>query len=114
VAGTLMVEPTESEPKHELDRFCDAMIAIRAEIEEVLTGSADKHNNILKNAPHTSAVVTADNWDKEYSRQRAAFPLPYIAERKFWPSIGRVNETHGDRTLICSCPPIEAYSELEA
>ncbi|WP_407428027.1 aminomethyl-transferring glycine dehydrogenase [Arcticibacter sp.] len=114
VAGTLMVEPTESEPKHELDRFCDAMIAIRAEIEEVLTGSADKQNNVLKNAPHTSAVVTADTWEKEYSRQKAAFPLPYVAERKFWPSIGRVNETHGDRTLICSCPPIEAYSEMEA
>jgi len=114
VAGTLMVEPTESEPKHELDRFCDAMISIRAEIEEVLVGSADKQNNILKNAPHTSAVVTADSWTMDYSRQKAAFPLPYVAERKFWPSVGRVNETHGDRTLICSCPPIEAYSELEA
>lgn len=114
VAGTLMVEPTESEPKHELDRFCDAMISIRAEIEEVLVGSADKQNNILKNAPHTSAVVTTDSWTMEYSRQKAAFPLPYVAERKFWPSVGRVNETHGDRTLICSCPPIEAYSELEA
>lgn len=114
VAGTLMVEPTESEPKHELDRFCDAMISIRAEIEEVVTGSSDKQDNILKNAPHTSAVVTADDWNKGYSRQQAAFPLPYVAERKFWPSIGRVNETQGDRTLICSCPPIEAYAELEA
>lgn len=113
VAGTLMVEPTESEPKHELDRFCDAMIAIRAEIEEVVTGSADKQQNVLKNAPHTSAVVTADSWEREYSRQKAAFPLPYVAERKFWPSVGRVNETHGDRTLICSCPPIEAYAEVE-
>ncbi|WP_069659198.1 aminomethyl-transferring glycine dehydrogenase [Arcticibacter eurypsychrophilus] len=111
VAGTLMIEPTESEPKHELDRFCDAMIAIRAEVDEVMNG-ADKHDNILKNAPHTASVVTADVWEKAYSRHKAAFPLPYVAEHKFWPAVGRVNDTQGDRTLICSCPPIEAYAEL--
>jgi glycine dehydrogenase len=109
VPGTLMVEPTESEPKHELDRFCDALISIRKEIEEVEKGLIDKVNNPLKNAPHTAALVTGDDWEKPYSRKRAAFPLPYVAEHKFWPSVGRVNETHGDRTLICSCPPIEAY-----
>jgi glycine dehydrogenase len=111
VAGTVMIEPTESEPKHELDRFCDAMIAIRGEIQEVENGSSDKTDNPLKNAPHTSAVVTADSWERSYSRQKAAFPLPYIAAYKFWPSVGRVNDTHGDRTLICACPPIESYSE---
>ncbi len=111
VAGTVMIEPTESEPKHELDRFCDAMIAIRAEISEVETGKLDPVDNPLKNAPHTAAVVTADEWTHQYSRQTAAFPLPYVAAYKFWPSVGRVNDTHGDRTLICSCPPIESYAE---
>lgn len=110
VAGTLMVEPTESEPKHELDRFCDALIAIRQEIEAVEKGTSDKVDNPLKNAPHTSAVVTADEWSHAYSRQKAAFPLPYVADHKFWPSVGRVNDTHGDRTLICACPPIESYA----
>ena len=112
VAGTVMVEPTESEPKHELDRFCDAMIAIRNEISDVETGLLDKVNNPLKNAPHTAAVITANEWDKPYTRQKAAFPLPYVALNKFWPSVGRVNDTYGDRTLICACPPIEEY-ELE-
>ncbi|SKB62685.1 aminomethyl-transferring glycine dehydrogenase [Daejeonella lutea] len=111
VAGTVMIEPTESEPKHELDRFCDAMISIRSEIKEVEAGTSDKIDNPLKNAPHTSAVVTADEWDRSYSRQKAAFPLPYVAAFKFWPSVGRVNDTHGDRTLICACPPIESYTE---
>jgi glycine dehydrogenase len=111
VAGTVMIEPTESEPKHELDRFCDAMIAIRAEIEEVENGTMDKIDNPLKNAPHTSSVVTANGWSHPYSRQQAAFPLPYVAAYKFWPSVGRVNDTHGDRTLICSCPPVESYAE---
>ena len=111
VAGTVMIEPTESEPKHELDRFCDAMIAIRSEISDVETGTLDKIDNPLKNAPHTSAVVTADEWSHPYSRQKAAFPLPYVASFKFWPSVGRVNDTHGDRTLICACPPIESYME---
>ena len=111
VPGTLMIEPTESEPKQELDRFCDAMIAIRSEIYEVENGSMDKVNNPLKNAPHTAAVIVSTEWNRDYSRERAAFPLPYVTERKFWPSVGRVNDTHGDRTLICSCPPIEAYEE---
>jgi glycine dehydrogenase len=111
VPGTVMIEPTESEPKHELDRFCDAMVAIRSEIEAVENGSSDKVNNPLKNAPHTAAVVTGNEWDRPYSRQTAAFPLPYVANYKFWPSVGRVNDTHGDRTLICACPPIESYAE---
>lgn len=111
VAGTVMIEPTESEPKHELDRFCDAMIAIRAEISEVESGKLDAVDNPLKNAPHTASVVTADDWTHPYSRQTAAFPLPYVAAYKFWPSVGRVNDTHGDRTLVCSCPPIESYAE---
>ncbi|MBK0383277.1 aminomethyl-transferring glycine dehydrogenase [Pedobacter sp. SD-b] len=109
VAGTVMVEPTESEPKHELDRFCDAMIAIRNEIADVETGLLDKVNNPLKNAPHTVAVITGNQWDKPYTRQKAAFPLPYVTLNKFWPSVGRVNDTFGDRTLICTCPPIEEY-----
>ncbi|QEK51960.1 aminomethyl-transferring glycine dehydrogenase [Pedobacter aquae] len=113
VAGTVMVEPTESEPKHELDRFCDAMIAIRNEIADIASGLLDKANNPLKNAPHTAAVVTGNDWDKPYTRQKAAFPLPYVAQYKFWPSVGRVNDTHGDRTLICSCPPLETYAEIE-
>jgi len=114
VAGTVMVEPTESEPKHELDRFCDAMIAIRKEIAEVENGSSDKINNPLKNAPHTVTVVTGNEWDHPYSRQKAAFPLPYVAAYKFWPSVGRVNDTYGDRTLICSCPPLEDYAFEES
>jgi glycine dehydrogenase len=109
VAGTVMVEPTESEPKHELDRFCDAMIAIRNEISDVESGLMDKINNPLKNAPHTAAVITGNEWDKPYTRQKAGFPLPYVALNKFWPSVGRVNDTFGDRTLICTCPPIEEY-----
>ncbi|QPH41501.1 aminomethyl-transferring glycine dehydrogenase [Pedobacter endophyticus] len=111
VAGTLMVEPTESEPKHELDRFCDALIAIKQEITEVENGSLDKADNPLKNAPHTVAVITANEWNHAYSRQTAAFPLPYVLERKFWPSVGRVNDSHGDRSLICACPPVESYLE---
>lgn len=112
VAGTVMVEPTESEPMHELDRFCEAMISIRKEIAAVERDEAvSRTNNLLKNAPHTAIVVTSDTWDRPYSRQDAAFPLPYVAQYKFWPSVGRVNDTHGDRTLICSCPPLEAYEE---
>ena len=109
VAGTLMVEPTESEPKHELDRFCDALIAIRNEISDVESGVLDSTNNPLKNAPHTAAIITGNEWNKPYTRQKAAFPLPYVAERKFWPSVGRVNDTFGDRTLICSCPAVSEY-----
>jgi len=113
VAGTLMVEPTESEPKHELDRFCDALIAIRNEITAVEKGDLDKVDNPLKNAPHTAAVVTANDWDHNYSRQTAAFPLPYVLAYKFWPSVGRVNDSLGDRSLICACPPLESYMEEE-
>ncbi|MES2830180.1 MAG: aminomethyl-transferring glycine dehydrogenase [Bacteroidota bacterium] len=113
VAGTLMVEPTESEPKHELDRFCDALIAIRHEITSVENGELDKIDNPLKNAPHTAAVVTGDEWQHSYSRQTAAFPLPYVAAFKFWPSVGRVNDSFGDRSLVCACPPIESYAETE-
>ena len=111
VAGTLMVEPTESESQAELDRFCDALIAIRAEIAAVEAGEVDQKENVLKHAPHTAEVVSADVWDRPYSRQTAAYPLPYVKAHKFWPAIGRVNESQGDRTLICSCPPIEAYAE---
>jgi glycine dehydrogenase len=114
VAGTVMVEPTESEPKHELDRFCDAMIAIRKEISAVEQGKSDKADNPLKNAPHTMTVISADEWDHPYSRKTAAFPLPYVATHKFWPSVGRVNDTYGDRTLICSCPPLTEYEFEES
>jgi glycine dehydrogenase len=111
VAGTIMIEPTESEPKAELDRFCDAMIAIRNEVTAIENGVADKLDNVLKNAPHTASMVTADEWSHQYSRQEAAFPLPYVRANKFWPTVGRVNNTHGDRNLICACLPIEAYEE---
>jgi glycine dehydrogenase len=112
VAGTLMVEPTESESKAELDRFCDALIAIRSEIAAVESGDADQKDNVLKNAPHTARVVTVDEWDRPYSRQTAAYPIEYLRVNKFWPSVGRVNDSQGDRTLICSCPPMEAYAEI--
>jgi glycine dehydrogenase len=113
VAGTLMIEPTESEPKEELDRFVDALIEIRNEIREIEEGKADRENNVLKNAPHTAAVVTADDWTKPYSRQKAAFPLAFVRESKFWPSVSRVDNAYGDRNLMCSCLPIEAYSKKE-
>ncbi len=107
VAGTLMVEPTESEDKAELDRFCDAMIAIRGEIEDVVTGKADSQDNVLKNAPHTAAIVTATEWHHPYTREQAAFPLPFVRERKYWPPLGRIDNTYGDRNLFCSCPPLD-------
>ena len=109
VAGTLMIEPTESEPKEELDRFCDAMIAIRAEIQAVIDGTVDPRDNVLKHAPHTARAVAADDWPHAYSRELAAFPLPFVRANKFWPSVGRIDNPYGDRNLICSCPPIEAY-----
>jgi glycine dehydrogenase len=109
VAGTLMIEPTESEPMDELDRFCDALIAIRKEIEEVATGKADNQDNVLKNAPHTMGHVIADDWEHSYSREKAAYPAKWLRQNKFWPSVARVNNAHGDRQLICTCPPIEAY-----
>jgi len=109
VAGTLMVEPTESEPKEELDRFCEAMIAIRAEIQAVIDGKADRKDNVLKNAPHTAAAVSADEWTHRYSREQAAFPLPFVRANKFWPSVGRIDNPYGDRNLMCSCPPVAEY-----
>lgn len=110
VAGTLMIEPTESEPKSEMDRFVDALIEIRNEIREVEEGRADKENNVLKNAPHTAAIITADDWNRPYSRQKAAYPLAFVKEAKFWPSVSRVDNAYGDRNLVCSCLPMEAYS----
>ncbi len=111
VAGTMMIEPTESETKAEMDRFCDAMIEIRKEIEEVITGTASQEDNVLINAPHTNDVATADEWNASYSRSKAIFPLPFVKQNKFWPSVGRINNAHGDRNLICTCAPIEAYQE---
>jgi glycine dehydrogenase len=110
VAGTLMIEPTESESKAELDRFCDAMISIHAEIEAVVSGKADKKNNVLKNAPHTAQQVVSDKWDHAYSREEAAYPAPWTREFKFWPAIGRIDSVYGDRNLFCTCPPIEAFA----
>jgi glycine cleavage system P protein (glycine dehydrogenase) len=110
VAGTLMVEPTESESKAELDRFCDAMTAIRQEIQAVAEGRADRVDNPLKNAPHTATAVAADAWPHSYSREHAAFPLPFVRENKFWPSVARVDDVRGDRNLMCSCPPTAAYA----
>ena len=112
VAGTLMIEPTESESLNELDRFCDTMLAIRNEVAEVESGVADKLDNVLKNAPHTAVEISSENWAHTYSREKAAFPMASVAAKKFWPSVARVNSTHGDRNLICSCLPIEAYAAM--
>ncbi len=109
VPGTMMVEPTESESKAELDRFCDAMIAIRSEIQAIQLGVSDPADNVLKNAPHTAEVVVSDEWDHPYSREQAAYPAPWTREHKFWPAVGRVDNAFGDRNLVCSCLPIEAY-----
>jgi len=111
VPGTLMIEPTESESKAELDRFCDALISIRKEIQDVLDGKQPKTNNVLKNAPHTAEIVCNDKWDRPYPREVAAFPLPYVKENKFWPSVSRVNNTYGDTNIQCSCPPVSAYED---
>ena len=108
VAGTMMIEPTESEGLAELDKFCEAMLAIRDEIDEV---SADNPDNVLKNAPHTLTMVTQDEWSFPYSRQKAAFPLAFVSENKFWPTVRRTDEAFGDRNLICTCTPIEANVE---
>ncbi|PTL78326.1 aminomethyl-transferring glycine dehydrogenase [Vitiosangium sp. GDMCC 1.1324] len=113
VAGTLMIEPTESESKAELDRLCDALISIRGEIREIEEDKAPKDNNVLKNAPHTARVMTAPEWNRPYSREKAAFPAAWVAEHKFWPSVGRLNNVLGDRKLVCSCPPIEDYMSPE-
>jgi glycine dehydrogenase len=109
VIGTLMIEPTESEPKSELDRFCEAMIGIRGEIREIESGKAPREGNVLKGAPHTAEVLTADAWDRPYSRHHAAYPAAWVRDHKFWPAVGRLNNVYGDKNLFCSCPPIESY-----
>jgi glycine dehydrogenase len=111
VAGTVMIEPTESESKEELDRFCDAMISIRQEIESIIAGDTNPDNNVLKNAPHTANLVISDNWDMPYSREKAAYPLGYLKDQKVWPTVRRIDNAFGDRNLICSCPSIETYAE---
>ena len=107
----MMIEPTESESKDELDRFCDAMIAIRAEIAAVERDEADVHDNVLKNAPHTAEVVLSNEWAFPYSREAAAHPLPFVKESKVWPTVSRIDSAFGDRNLICSCIPVEMYAE---
>jgi glycine dehydrogenase len=111
VAGTMMVEPTESEPKDELDRFCDAMISIQTEMTAIANGTADKQNNVLKNAPHTTGQIAADKWDRPYSREQAAFPAPWLRDYKFWPSAARIDNVYGDRNLFCSCVPLEEVAD---
>jgi glycine dehydrogenase len=111
VAGTMMIEPTESESKDELDRFCDAMISIHGEIQAIANGKTDRQNNLLKNAPHTTRQIASDKWDRPYSREQAAFPAPWTREHKFWPSVARIDNVYGDRNLFCSCPPIEEFNE---
>jgi glycine dehydrogenase len=113
VPGTVMVEPTESESKSELDRFCEAMLEIKKEIAEVIEGSADKDDNVLKNAPHTAEEVISDAWKHPYSREKAAFPLKWVRENKFWPSVGRIDNAYGDRNLVCTCEPISEYETEE-
>ncbi len=105
-----MIEPTESESKAELDRFCDAMIAIRQEIAEIESGKADPKNNVLKNAPHTAEMIAKTEWSYPYTREKAAYPMPAMHEYKFWPAVGRIDNVHGERNLVCSCLPIEAYA----
>jgi glycine dehydrogenase len=109
VAGTLMVEPTESESKAELDRFCAAMIAIREEIRKIEQGAWPADDNPLKRAPHTQADLVEAEWNRPYTREEACFPLPWVAENKFWPSVNRIDDVYGDRNLFCSCPPFESY-----
>ena len=110
VGGTLMIEPTESESKEELDRFCDAMIAIHQEILEVESGAVDSKNNLLKNAPHTADVLLAERWERPYTRERAAYPAAWLREHKFWPSVARIDNVFGDRNPVCSCAGMEAYT----
>jgi glycine dehydrogenase len=113
VPGTMMIEPTESEDKSELDRFCDAMISIHGEIQQIANEKADRTDNPLKNAPHTLAMICSDEWDHSYSREEAAFPLEYLRSNKCWPSVARVNNTYGDRNLICTCEPVSSYEHAE-
>jgi glycine dehydrogenase len=110
VPGTLMIEPTESESKRELDRFCEAMIAIREEIRDVEEGRIDRKNNPLKHAPHTAAAIAGEIWDRPYSRQQAIFPREWVRDGKFFPAVGRIDNVYGDRNLICLCPPVEEYA----
>lgn len=110
VAGTIMIEPTESEDKNELERFCDALLSIREEIRAIEEGRSDRKSNLLKHAPHTQETVVRDEWDRPYSREAAAFPLPYVRQNKFWPSVSRINNTHGDRNLVCTCEPVASYA----
>jgi len=114
VPGTVMVEPTESESRSELDRFCEAMIAIRREIAEVEGGSADPEDNVLKNAPHSMAAVLDSHWSHPYTREQAATPAPWLREHKFWPAVARIDNAAGDRNLVCACPPVLAYSATDA
>ena len=109
VSGTLMIEPTESESLEELDRFCDAMIAIREEIRDIEEGRADRKQNVLKGAPHTAEALLSTDWDRPYSREQAAYPVAWVRERKFWPAVGRIDNAFGDRNLICTCPAVEDY-----
>jgi glycine dehydrogenase len=111
VADTLMIEPTESEAKREIDRFCDAMISIRAEIAEIESGSADPENNLLRNAPHTYHLLLEDDWPRPYSKQQTYFPLHAQHDEKYWPPVARIDNVHGDRHLICTCPPLSAYAD---
>jgi glycine dehydrogenase len=113
VAGTMMIEPTESESKAELDRFCDALIAIRREIQDVIDGRVDPRDNVLKNAPHTAEEVSSDAWSHPYTREQAAYPAPFVRANKFWPAVGRIDNPYGDRNLVCACPPIETYVEAD-
>ena len=109
VPGTLMIEPTESESKTELDKFCDAMVSIHGEIQEVISGKVDKEDNPLKNAPHTAEMVITDTWQHSYSREQAAYPVASLRDHKFWPAVGRIDNVHGDRNLVCSCAGMEDY-----
>jgi glycine dehydrogenase len=109
VPGTMMVEPTESEPRDELDRFCEALIGIRGEIQAVIDGTADAEDNVLRNAPHIASEATADTWSHPYSRRQAVYPTPFVRANKCWPTVGRINDAHGDRNLMCSCPPVVAF-----
>ena len=109
-----MIDQTESEPLEDLDRFCDAMIAIRAEIEAVVSGEADPRDNVLKNAPHTAAAIAATEWTHPYTREQAAYPLPFVRAAKYWPPVARVDNPYGDRNLFCVCPPVEDYASAGA
>ena len=109
VPGTMMIEPTESESKAELDRYCEALITIRGEIESIESGQWPKDNNPLKHAPHTIEVLTASEWPHPYTREQAVYPAPWLRDYKFWPSVSRIDNAYGDRNLVCSCPPMDSY-----